>query len=318
MQVDMATADPTFNWSYHSQWTLQPVSFLPVNNGMPIRIDDLFSGGKLTFPPPPIDPHFFLSADAVIAFDLTYQSLAPNIPNSSQGDYTGAVVPFDYPSLGIHDTCSIALSKELAFKDHLAVATNRIRGRQFGSFPTPINVAIESYGEYNGYSSRTDNPPLMDGQWHPSAGLNFGGQPYTGGNPDLWSGWLWPTAEEGGQFVDGPMGSVSTKRARFKVNTSVPYFIAQADVNRLPGFGNALLNAGGPDALDAISVLTRGTTIANRVYEIPWPPNDPGDFEASFLQSVRQVTWSCGKICFAIVGSTPEAWRARTGFIFTG
>lgn len=313
MEVDVTTTDPTFNWSYSSSWKLSSPGFVPVNDGMP----KLILTGQVYFPPPPIDPSLFTSADAYVDGGLNYQALAFGAQlTQANGSYTGATVLIGNPT---SITVGIAIKSPVLFKDHLAIVSQRVRSRAWPGFLGGITYG-EYLGEWDGLSNlvRPNGViPPFDGQWH-GGGPFSQTSPYFGSanNLSLWSGWYWPTLEEGGGFTDIPYSArIRANRCRFKVNSAAPYFIGQATINRLPG---TTPTGDGPDSLDTVTIIKRGILLPGAVTEIPWPAKDPGDFVQSTLKFEGAPTLSCGYISFAIVGETVESWVTRTGFSAVG
>jgi hypothetical protein len=277
---------------------------------MPTGIDDFSQ--VTTIPPPPISPLAFTRFNATVAGGDYHDYFGGGPP--FVGGVSGSTVTFDIQSASVgtqHVIVSIAMSVPVKFSDHLTIATNRIRSRSWPSFFGGKSYT-ESYGEFDDLQYPDGVTPKYDGNWHANGVPTA--SPYTGGN-SLWTGWIWPSLEEDGGSVDAPyLTFINTSRCRFKVNAAVPYFIARATINR-PSPGPT---PDGSDSLSSTYVLQRSFAVPGVIYEVPWPVNDPGDFQDSYLFRANAPTLSMGECCFAIVGESPAAWSIRTGIHIDG
>lgn len=307
-EVDVASGYlPGGGPGYVSTWDLQGAGLLPTNSGMP---RDIFGPNDYLGAIGNTQPDMFPLLDAVV-FGGKYLSLYPGFLQFTNGGFSGASKkgfllrsPDDQPP----DTLSIQLSGESNFADELSVPVARLFSRGWPAFSGGSYLA-EVFGEYQGSA--------LDGAWHAQQFIGTSNPFFkaaTGGaiSPFLWSGWNWPTPEEGGDWVDLPYRNfIQTQRCRFVASTATPYFFASATINRLPGWGPA------PNSSDSIvidGIIAEDTTVPGQIYEIPFPDGStPGrfDFVASPLAQEGLQTLSCGACVFAIVGETVATWAAR-------
>lgn len=281
-----------FGASYHGEcdWTQWP----PVPDGaIPDHID--FDGVNATLVGVTNNPYDYthgagFSAKSVTGLSITGESVGEfrfeffsgqtNHPQGDQDFMSGCFVTIPFEDI-------------LADLIPLIIAA---------PWPTPPNPgdAIDYFPNFYSGNSR---PDLCTFWMHPTAEQNFRGLLEVGVGSDAFLS----TSGEIAEGVRDPQFDPLAVKTRFTFDVPTDYWVAEG---RIVNLRRINISDDTNDLAD-VDFVGFGTTGASPVELVLSEPGDTG-----FVETAGSL--SCGRVRFAIIGETPQAWQSRTGITLNG